>query len=198
MLISSKPSPFAVRGSLLGAALCALGLSLPGTALAQKKPRIVTISEVTIVGRVQKPIAAVDVSRIQPKLTLAELRQPFLDRIENVTYHHPFRARRARWTLPGWSFDWRVLVAALISAGCGALAWRRLSKLARLAPPPVSTLLRELAAENPAPVGACDAEQWRLAMIADLNQRLGDISFVLDLIPPTYAALTRVCLASGT
>lgn len=101
-------------------------------------------------------------------------------------------------TLPGWSFDWRVLAAALISAGCGALAWRRLSKLARLAPPPVSTLLRELAAENPAPAGAGDVEQWRLSMIADLNQRLGDISFALDLIPPTYAALTRVCLASGT
>jgi len=69
----------------------ALGLfGLPGTAWAQKKPRVVTISEVTIVGRVQKPIAAVDVSRIQPKLTLAELRQPFLDRIEKAVYNDPF------------------------------------------------------------------------------------------------------------
>jgi hypothetical protein len=59
-------------------------------ALAQKKGRVVTISEVTIVGRVQKPIAAVDVSRIQPKLTLAELRQPFLDRIEKAIYNEPF------------------------------------------------------------------------------------------------------------
>jgi hypothetical protein len=60
-------------------------------ALAQKKGgRVVTISEVTIVGRVQKPIAAVDVSRIQPKLTLAELRQPFLDRIEKAIYNDPF------------------------------------------------------------------------------------------------------------
>jgi len=50
----------------------------------------VTISEVTIVGRVQKPIAAVDVSRIQPRLTLAELRQPFLDRIEKAIYNDPF------------------------------------------------------------------------------------------------------------
>jgi hypothetical protein len=62
----------------------------PATALAQKKGRVVTISEVTIVGRVQKPIAAVDVSRIQPKLTLAELRQPFLDRIEKAVSHDPF------------------------------------------------------------------------------------------------------------
>ena len=65
-------------------------LIAPGTALAQKKGRVVTISEVTIVGRVQKPIAAVDVSRIQPKLTLAELRQPFLDRIEKAISHDPF------------------------------------------------------------------------------------------------------------
>lgn len=59
-------------------------------AFAQQKGRVVTISEVTIVGRVQKPIAAVDVSRIQPKLTLAELRQPFLDRIERAIYRAPF------------------------------------------------------------------------------------------------------------
>jgi hypothetical protein len=62
----------------------------PLTAAAQKKSRVVTISEVTIVGRVQKPIAAVDVSRIQPKLTLAELRQPFIDRIEKAISRDPF------------------------------------------------------------------------------------------------------------
>jgi hypothetical protein len=74
--------------------MCVVTLSstmlLPLAASAQKKGRVVTISEVTIVGRVQKPIAAVDVSRIQPKLTLAELRQPFLDRIEKAVYKDPF------------------------------------------------------------------------------------------------------------
>ena len=59
-------------------------------AQAQEKRRVITISEVTIVGRIQKPIAAVDVSRIQPKLTLAELKQPFLDRIEEAVYRDPF------------------------------------------------------------------------------------------------------------
>lgn len=68
----------------------ALAFGAPSAALAQGKSRVVTISEVTIVGRVQKPIAAVDVSRIQPKLTLAELRQPFLDRIEKALYRDPF------------------------------------------------------------------------------------------------------------
>lgn len=51
---------------------------------------VITLAEVTITGRIQKPIAAVDVSRIQPKLTLAELRQPFLDRIEQAIYKDPF------------------------------------------------------------------------------------------------------------
>ena len=59
-------------------------------ASAQKKGNVITIGEVTIVGRVQKPIASVDVSKIQPKLTLAELRQPFLDRIEEAVQHDPF------------------------------------------------------------------------------------------------------------
>ena len=51
---------------------------------------IITLAEVTITGRIQKPIAAVDVSRIAPKLTLAELRQPFLDRIEEAIFKDPF------------------------------------------------------------------------------------------------------------
>ena len=64
-------------------------------AAAQDKPAkgqqgILQVGEITIVGRVQKPIAAVDVAKIQPKLTLAELRQPFLDRIEEAVRKDPF------------------------------------------------------------------------------------------------------------
>jgi hypothetical protein len=64
-----------------------------GSAEAQERGKqrgVITLAEVTITGRIQKPIAAVDVSRIQPKLTLAELRQPFLDRIEQAIYKDPF------------------------------------------------------------------------------------------------------------
>ena len=75
---------------LLVLASMALTLLVSGTAMAQKKPRVVTISEVTIVGRVQKPIAAVDVSRIQPKLTLGEMREPFIDRIGKAIERPPF------------------------------------------------------------------------------------------------------------
>lgn len=73
-----------VTGSLLAGAL----LFVQSPTFAQG--RVVTISEVTIVGRVQKPIAAVDVSRIQPRLTLAELKQTFRDRIERALYRAPF------------------------------------------------------------------------------------------------------------
>ena len=76
----------------IGAAAAAAMFVFEGKAHAQEKPggRVITISEVTIVGRVQKPIASVDVNKIQPKLTLAELRQPFLDRIEAATTKDPF------------------------------------------------------------------------------------------------------------
>ena len=78
-------------GEAAGAYLRALIFSYSASAFADsQKGRVVTISEVTIVGRVQKPIAAVDVSRIQPKLTLAELRQPFLERIEKAISRDPF------------------------------------------------------------------------------------------------------------
>lgn len=79
------------------ATLTALALfTLGASALAQEKGKdnkqrgVITLAEVTITGRIQKPIAAVDVSRIQPKLTLAELRQPFLDRIEQAVFKDPF------------------------------------------------------------------------------------------------------------
>jgi hypothetical protein len=74
------------------AGLMGVGLVLASTeASAQEKGgRVITISEVTIVGRVQRPIASVDVSKIPAKLTLAELRQPFLDRIEAAAMKDPF------------------------------------------------------------------------------------------------------------
>jgi hypothetical protein len=76
---------------LVALALGAVAFSgYEGTAEAQQKGGVITINEVTIVGRVQKPVASVDVSKIQPKLTLAELRQPFLDRIEEAARKDPF------------------------------------------------------------------------------------------------------------
>ena len=76
--------------SLLALPLAFAAVLLSGDASAQQKGGVITINEVTIVGRVQKPVASVDVSKIQPKLTLAELRQPFLDRIEEAARKDPF------------------------------------------------------------------------------------------------------------
>jgi len=78
------------RHSIMAATLLLLAAAGTTPAWAQDKggkpPKpqqgVLQVGEITIVGRVQKPIAAVDVAKIQPKLTLAELRQPFLDRIE--------------------------------------------------------------------------------------------------------------------
>jgi hypothetical protein len=85
--------PVLVHLRRLGAACIAGGLLVVAApAMAQDKPAkgVITLAEVTIVGRIQKPIASVDVNRIQPKLTLQELRQPFLDKIEQVLYQDPF------------------------------------------------------------------------------------------------------------
>jgi hypothetical protein len=56
-----------------------------------RAPRgVITLAEVTITGRLQKPIAAVDVQRIRASLTLSELKQPFLKRVEGAIYKEPF------------------------------------------------------------------------------------------------------------
>jgi hypothetical protein len=86
-----------VRKVLTVALVGLLAYALGGvdTAWAQgKRPRrprgVITLAEITITGRIQKPIAAVDVARLRPRLTLSELRQPFLDRIGSAVYKDPF------------------------------------------------------------------------------------------------------------
>jgi len=80
-----------IRNLVIGGLTLALAVvASEDEAAAQNKGGVITINEVTIVGRVQKPVASVDVSKIQPKLTLAELRQPFLDRIEEAARKDPF------------------------------------------------------------------------------------------------------------
>ena len=85
-----KTIPETCAKVVLGLALFGLATLTSSPAAAQGTKGVITISEVTIVGRVQKPIASVDVSKISAKLTLAELRQPFLDRIEEAVQHDPF------------------------------------------------------------------------------------------------------------
>jgi hypothetical protein len=88
----SGPKAAAYARRALGWCIAGGLLLVAAPSLAQEKPAkgVITLAEVTIVGRIQKPIASVDVNRIQPKLTLQELRQPFLDKIEQVLYQDPF------------------------------------------------------------------------------------------------------------
>jgi hypothetical protein len=80
----------AVFSVVAAAAPSAWAQDQPTQRPAKQQQGVLQIGEITIVGRVQKPIAAVDVAKIQPKLTLAELRQPFLDRIEEAVRKEPF------------------------------------------------------------------------------------------------------------
>ncbi len=74
----------------LATAIALIVVSAGTSASAQNKGRVITLNEVKIVGRVQRPIAAVDVARIRPKITLSEVRQPFLDKIEEAVFKEPF------------------------------------------------------------------------------------------------------------
>ncbi|MEO6600046.1 MAG: hypothetical protein ABIQ16_09260 [Polyangiaceae bacterium] len=66
----------------------------------------------------------------------------------------------------------------------------------RLCPPSASTLLDELTGDLGSERGR-SGEPQRFA-IAELNQRLSDVSFALGLLPSTFTALIRISLASGS
>lgn len=72
------------------AGLLAAGLVSVPAAAQNKGGRVITLNEVTIVGRVQRPIAAVDVARIRPNIALSEIKQPFVRRIQEAIYKEPF------------------------------------------------------------------------------------------------------------
>jgi hypothetical protein len=90
----TRPQIVLAFGVLMGlgthAGLAAAQDQSGGQRATKQQQGVLQIGEITIVGRVQKPIAAVDVAKIQPKLTLAELRQPFLDKIEEAAKKDPF------------------------------------------------------------------------------------------------------------
>lgn len=91
---------------------------------------------------------------------------------------------------------WRTPLSWLIALGCIALAWRRFSALEALRPPAASTLLDELTEDLAAERGL--SEEGRRFAIAELNQRIGDVSFALGLLPSTFTSLIRISLASGS
>lgn len=79
-----------MKNAVLASIFAAVLVLAPEAHAQQKGGRVITLTEVTIVGRVQKPIASVDVNKIQPRLTLSELKQAFLDRISDAVSKEPF------------------------------------------------------------------------------------------------------------
>lgn len=61
-----------------------------GSGEARAEGRTVKLPDLVIVGRVQRPLASLEVSKIPPQLTLTELREPLLDRTEAATTRDPF------------------------------------------------------------------------------------------------------------
>ena len=96
--------------------------------------------------------------------------------------------------LVGCSAHWPTFLAWLIAFACLVLGWRRLSTFTRLAAPHPGRLLLELTADVPR---ESLSEPERLFAIAELNQRLSEVSFELSVAPSLFTALIRISLASG-
>jgi hypothetical protein len=89
---------------------------------------------------------------------------------------------------------WQALAASSTAIFCVLFAIRHLRSIATLRPPDPGRLLSDLLAE----LGVEDARSEKRAAVADLNQRLFDVSFELGLLPARFTALTRICLSSCT
>lgn len=94
------------------------------------------------------------------------------------------------------TLPWAALFAWLVTATCSAFAWRKRRGLEQLAPPAAHRLLAELTANESDPE-ALDDRSRRLT-IAELNERLADVAFELELTPAAYTALVRINLASAS
>jgi hypothetical protein len=82
--------PIITLAAAVAVALVTVAAQAQDKGAVKQQAGVLQVGEITIVGRVQKPIAAVDVAKLPVKLTLAELRQPFLDRIEEAVTKDPF------------------------------------------------------------------------------------------------------------
>ena len=99
------------------------------------------------------------------------------------------------------AIHWSALFSWSIAIACAVIALGKQRRVRALAPPPTPQLLRELGVERaPAELAELDEldEVTRRLAIAELNQRLGDVSFELGVMPSTFAALIRIVLASGS
>ena len=79
-----------MKSRTLGASV-GLAIALAsGASHAQAGKSVFTLPAITITGRIQKPLATVEVARIEPAVALRELRRPFTDRIEHAVTRDPY------------------------------------------------------------------------------------------------------------
>lgn len=84
-------APIALSLFIAGAASADDGSAASGAPEGLRAQRgIVNIPPTIITSPPMRPMAAIAVSQIQPKLTLVELRQPFLSRIEDAIFNDQF------------------------------------------------------------------------------------------------------------
>ncbi len=94
---------------------------------------------------------------------------------------------------------WPLLAECALVLSCLTIAWRRLHQLRKLAPPETRYLLRELTQDRGTFEGVSQFDDaTRRAALAELNQRISDVAFALGVLPATFVALVRICIASGT
>jgi hypothetical protein len=95
----------------------------------------------------------------------------------------------------GSLLSWWALFAWLVASACAAFGWHKRRGIEQLCPADSQRLIVELSGDfqNPEELD----EGARSLAIAELNLRLADVAFELDVLPATFVALTRISLASG-
>jgi hypothetical protein len=78
--------------STLPLAALLVAVAFAPSVFAQKKPagKVIEVRETTVVGRVQKPVAAQEIGKMPTRLQSSEPKKSFLDRIEGATAAAPF------------------------------------------------------------------------------------------------------------
>jgi hypothetical protein len=79
-----------MNSSTLGVCIGFALTVVPAASHADSASGVFTLPPITISGRVQKPMATVEIARVEPKITLTELRPPFTSRITQALARDPY------------------------------------------------------------------------------------------------------------
>jgi hypothetical protein len=88
--MTMRKASFLIIGSALTMVAFATSASAEDKASKGASGGVITADTVHIVLRPPRPLAATEITKIVPTRPLAELRQPFLDRVEKAIEQAPF------------------------------------------------------------------------------------------------------------